>query len=163
MAAKRFSGKWTVRQIIIKKHFIVHAYECVPGLQSTLPYSWQTFFFFFFTLAPINLIFISSLSISFFWRQRNAVYDPSFIRYLIYLNLPSHSINKLNNRSRSHVVMCVFVDMHFAFCIIWHCSKNANSAYLEKTSAFFLLVFVFPVTQWVWSPVIRLQWKLFQS
>lgn len=118
MAAKRFSGKWTVRQTIIKEHFTVHAYKCVLGLPCNLQ-SWQTIFYFsfFFTLAPVN--FICSSSISFFWRQRNIVNDPSFIRYLIYLNLPSHSISKLKNRSRSYEVMRGFLGMQW-LCKIWH-------------------------------------------
>lgn len=41
-------------------------------------------------------------------------------------------------------------------CIIRHL-KNANSAFMEEPSAFFLLVFVFLITQQLYSPVISLQ------
>lgn len=99
MAAKRFSGKWTVRQTINKKHFIVHAYECIPGLQSALLYSWQILFF---TLAPINLIFISSLSISFFSKLNEQSLWPILHQlFNLQLNLPSHSISKQKQESWS--------------------------------------------------------------
>lgn len=135
MAAKRFSGKWTVSQTIIKEHFTVSAYKCVLGLQNNLQ-SWQVFFCFsFFTLAPVNLIFICSSSISFFW-HRNIVNDPSFIRYFIYLNLPSHSINKLKNRSRSHEVMCCFLDMQW-LGKIWHSKILPQHAWKTHLFCFF--------------------------
>lgn len=121
MAAKRFSGRWTVRQTINKEHFTVCAYKSVVGVQSNLQ-SWQTIFYFsFFTLAPVNLIFTCSSSISFSW-HRNIVNDPSFIWCLIFLNfkkLPSHSVNKLKNSSRSHKVICGFLDMQW-LCKNWH-------------------------------------------
>lgn len=97
MAAKRFSGKWTVRQTIIKKHFIVCAYECIASLQSTLPLQLTKFLLvlgFFSTLEPINLIFIQPF-VNILLKAGECIYDLSVIKYLIYLNFSSHLINKI--------------------------------------------------------------------